>query len=62
MNGGAGNVAGPSGGNRRAHSVTPRLSAAGAKPSAETAKSLWRHSTPFGVPVVPPVYTRYRSS
>ena len=24
--------------------------------------SSWRHSTPLGMPVVPPVYTQYRSS
>ena len=25
-------------------------------------RSSWRHMTPFGIPVVPPVYSMYRSS
>ena len=31
-------------------------------PSADTRKSACRQSTPFGMPVVPPVYTMYKSS
>src|SRR5262245_63796074 len=59
MSGGAANHVPPP-----AADLAARLSldAPSAPPIAETKRSAWRHSTPFGVPVVPPVQTRHRSS
>ncbi len=64
ISGAAGRFDGPGLDTRASNSSHPGAAGNGRRdgPSRLPNTSSWRHITPFGAPVVPPVYSRYRSS